>query len=75
MNPNTVQRALTKLEEEGLIYTERTTGKFVTKDLNLLSILKNEIPTRITQNYIKEMREVTVNDEQILIFIKENLNA
>ena len=32
VNPNTVQRALNILEEEGLIVTEGTTGKFVTDD-------------------------------------------
>ena len=32
VNPNTAQRALGELEEEGLLYTERTNGKFVTRD-------------------------------------------
>ena len=29
VNPNTMQRALAQLESEGLIYTERTNGRFV----------------------------------------------
>ena len=32
VNPNTMQRALAQLEAEGLVYTERTTGRFVTED-------------------------------------------
>ena len=32
INPNTVQRAFSELEREGLIYTQRATGKYVTKD-------------------------------------------
>ena len=32
VNPNTVQKALSELENMGLIYTERTNGKFVTED-------------------------------------------
>ena len=32
VNPNTVQKALQELESLGLIYTERTNGKFVTND-------------------------------------------
>lgn len=31
VNPNTMQRALAQLEAEGLVYTERTTGRFVTE--------------------------------------------
>ncbi|MCL2611317.1 MAG: GntR family transcriptional regulator [Defluviitaleaceae bacterium] len=73
VNPNTVQRALVKLEEQGLMYTERTTGKFITKDENHLEALKKEIPTRITKNYIEEMRETETTDEQIINFVKENL--
>ena len=34
VNPNTMQKALAELEETGLIYTERTNGKFVTTDLS-----------------------------------------
>ena len=36
VNPNTMQRALAQLEAEGLVYTERTTGRFVTEDYNWL---------------------------------------
>lgn len=36
VNPNTVQKALTELEESKLIYTERTNGKFVTNDKKLV---------------------------------------
>lgn len=32
VNPNTVQRALTELERDGLVYTVRTSGRFVTED-------------------------------------------
>ena len=32
VNPNTVQRAFAELERLGLIYTQRTSGKFVTED-------------------------------------------
>ena len=36
VNPNTMQKALGELEEKGLIFTERTNGKFVTEDVALL---------------------------------------
>ena len=36
VNPNTMQKALTELEELKLIYTERTNGKFVTNDQKLI---------------------------------------
>ena len=36
VNPNTMQKALSELERENLIYTERTNGKYVTDDNNLI---------------------------------------
>ena len=36
VNPNTMQRALAQLESEGLIYTERTSGRFVSKDVVII---------------------------------------
>ena len=35
VNPNTMQRSLSELEREGLLYSERTAGRFVTADENL----------------------------------------
>ena len=37
VNPNTVQKALTELERENLIYTERTNGKYVTDNSSLIN--------------------------------------
>ena len=49
VNPNTIQKALAELENIGLIYTERTNGKFITSD--------EEIIKRVTENTINEMIE------------------
>jgi len=42
-NPNTVQRALVDLEQTGLIYTQRTNGKFVTEDKQLVQKIREEL--------------------------------
>ena len=46
VNPNTMQKALAELEDEKLIYTERTNGKYVTEDEKLIEKVKKEISTR-----------------------------
>ena len=43
VNPNTMQRALSELESLGLVYTERTSGRFVTTDKELINKYKEEI--------------------------------
>ena len=40
VNPNTMQRALTELEREGLVYSERTAGRFVTGDTGRIAGLR-----------------------------------
>lgn len=36
VNPNTMQRAMAEMEREGLVYTERTSGRFLTKEEGVL---------------------------------------
>lgn len=43
VNPNTMQKALAELENEQLIYTERTNGKYVTEDEELIEKIKRKL--------------------------------
>ena len=43
VNPNTMQRALSALEAGGLIFSELTTGRFVTNNLELIRKAKEEL--------------------------------
>ena len=58
VNPNTMQRALAQLEAEGLVYTERTTGRFVTEDTALLEQLRDETACAMTAEYLEKMRGI-----------------
>lgn len=43
VNPNTMQRALSELERENLVYSRRTSGRFVTDDIDTIAHLREEI--------------------------------
>ena len=43
VNPNTMQKALSELERNGLVYSQRTSGRFITEDENMLKQLKTEL--------------------------------
>lgn len=66
VNPNTMQRALSDLEREGLIFAERTSGRFVTEDLNMVSSIKNSFAKEIIEEFIKKMRELGLSKEEII---------
>lgn len=70
VNPNTMQKALIELEENGLIKTERTNGKFVTKDENIINKIKNDYADNLTQNYLSEMISLGITKQEIKERIK-----
>ena len=43
VNPNTIQRALSELEREGLAYSERTAGRFITEDQAQIDALRGRL--------------------------------
>ena len=58
VNPNTMQKALAELESMKLIYTERTNGKFVTKDEALIEKLKDEYAMTLAKSYFEGMKKI-----------------
>lgn len=56
VNPNTMQKALAELENEKLIYTERTNGKYVTEDEALIEKVKKELAQEKVNHYLNSMK-------------------
>ena len=65
-----MQRALIELEELGLVYTERTNGKFVTTDQQLIDKHRKQSAEKLTRDYLDAMSSIGVSKEQVI----ENLN-
>ena len=71
VNPNTIQKALSELEDEKLIYTERTNGKFVTEDEKLIQNVKKQLAKEKVNNYIKSMNSIGIDLEEAISYLKE----
>ena len=71
VNPNTMQKALAELENEGLVYTERTNGKFVTDNKELIENVKRELAEEKVNNYIKDMNNIGITYEQSIQYLQE----
>lgn len=74
VNPNTMQKALSELEETGLIYTERTNGKFVTTDTALIERIRQEYARNITEKYIKNMANIGIDRETAEEYLRNGGN-
>ena len=70
VNPNTMQRALSKLEDEGLLSTNRTTGKYVTEDVKMIDKVKLELAKRHIEVFFVNMKETGFTGDEILAFIE-----
>lgn len=71
VNPNTMQKALTELEDLKLVYTERTNGKFVTADQNLIDKYKKEYALELSQKYFLSMENIGFDRDDMINYLKE----
>ena len=65
VNPNTMQRALTELEREGLVYSQRTTGRFVTEDQAKIAYAKRSLA------FLEAMTHLGYGREEILTLLRQ----
>ena len=75
VNPNTMQKALSELERGGLVYSHRTSGRFITDDSSLLKKIKTDLAQEYISTFLSQMRRLGVNDSETLEMIKETLGG
>ena len=79
VNPNTVQRALSELEREGLLFTQRTAGRFVTEDLAVITDVRSGLAKEHAGRFLDAMSNLGYKNSEIIDIIKnsmeENENA
>ncbi len=71
VNPNTMQKALVTLEDEKLIYTKRTNGKYVTEDEKLIEKMKRELAKEKVNNYLNSMESIGISYESAVKYLQE----
>lgn len=74
VNPNTVQRAYQELEREGITYTLRGMGTFIKEDLKMIDELKREMAKEIIDTFIKGMKGLGFNHDEIVSVLSNELN-
>ena len=66
VNPNTMQRALVELEREGLLYAERTSGRFITDNKELIKAMKKEMVIEEVKQFMERMKTLGFEYEEII---------
>ena len=65
VNPNTMQRALAALERSGLVYSERTAGRFVTPDEQRIRQLREEKSAEAVREFLRRMAQMGCTREEV----------
>lgn len=71
VNPNTMQKALQELERSGLVYAQRTSGRFVTDDAEMLQSLRLRMARQQAAAYLAAMKKLGLSTGEALTLIKE----
>ncbi len=65
VNPNTMQKAFAELERTGLIITQRTNGRNVTEDEELIAGVKQGMAREHMEVFFSKMKELGFTKEEI----------
>ncbi len=71
VNPNTMQRALQELEREGLVFSQRTAGRFVTEDVTVIDANKRRLARGQLEGFRAAMEKLGYDREGIIAMLKE----
>ncbi len=75
VNPNTMQKALADLERTGLLYTNRTSGRFITSDESMIKKLKEQSALELVQEFIERMQQHGFEPEETLAYVTDIVNT
>ena len=71
VNPNTMQRALQELEKEGLLFSKRTSGRFITEDKAMVEQLKENFAKKQIIDFYEKMKSIGLTKDEIIGYIRK----
>lgn len=71
VNPNTMQKALSELEQDALISTKRTSGKFITEDKDLINKIKVDLAKKYVETFFKNMSQLGFVEKETIDLMNE----
>ena len=72
---NTMQRALYELEREGILVSQRNTGRFVTEDVKVLQIMKEKQAQNAYDEFVAQMKALGYSEEEMVNYFFTKIKA
>lgn len=71
VNPNTMQKALAELERVGLVYSVRTSGRFITQDSNIIKDTQTTLAKDEIKEFLEKMQKIGFDKNRLLTTLQE----
>ena len=71
VNPNTLQRAFHDLEQKGLVYTQRTAGRFISEDQEKIADLRQQHAKQAVTAFFGQMQSLGYSSGEIVALVTE----
>ena len=75
VNPNTMQKALSELERSGLVHSQRTSGRYITRDEQMLKQLKLDLAFQHIQEFMEKMKHLGFAEAEIFQLLQEVIST
>lgn len=72
VNPNTMQKSLSELERTGLLYSQRTSGRFITEDMDMIEKTKTDLASEQIKEFLKKMEHIGFSKQDIIQLIERS---
>lgn len=73
INPNTIQRALQELENQGLVFSQRTRGRFVIDNMELIKEERYKMSQVLIKESIEALYTLGFDKEEIVEAYRKSL--
>lgn len=70
VNPNTMQKALSDLEESGLLTSQRTSGRYITENTEILARSKLELANQFAEDYLEKISKLGYTAQEAAELLK-----
>ena len=75
VNPNTMQKAFSELEKNNIVFSSRTSGRFVTEDEEIIQRRRVLLAKDYVNDFIVKMKEIGFNEKEIMLILRDSMKG
>lgn len=71
VNPNTMQKALSELERTGLVFSQRTSGRFISEDNNMIKNMRDDLAKDQIEKFLSNMDKIGYSRKETISLLED----